>query len=327
MKKALLLLLVSAGLAVGPTFGPALGEAQAAPRKKAVVVKKQKHVKVRAKSEAKATVKAKHKKHAELSPRLEEAGNLVLQSASAVVVDQTSGAVLFEKNPSTQVPIASITKLMTAMVALDAKPSLSEELTIGDEDVDTLKGTRSRLKVGTQLTREEMLRLALMASENRAAAALSRHYPGGRTAFVAAMNRKAKELGLTDTSFEDSTGLTAANVSSARDLTKMVAAAHRYPLIRQYSTTAEYDVNIAGRTQSFHNTNSLVKNDSWDIGLSKTGYINEAGKCLVMQAWLNNKPMIIVLLDSWGKLTRIGDANRIKRWVESAALAQAHAAG
>jgi D-alanyl-D-alanine endopeptidase (penicillin-binding protein 7) len=323
MKKALLLLLVSAGLMVGPSFGLLSGEAQAAPRKKAVVVKKQKHVKVK----DKPTAKAKHKKHAELSPRHDESGNLVVQSASAVVVDQTSGAVLFEKNPNTQVPIASITKLMTAMVALDAKPSLTEELTIGEEDVDTLKGTRSRLKVGTQLTREEMLRLALMASENRAAAALSRHYPGGRTAFVAAMNRKAKELGLTDTSFEDSTGLTAANVSSASDLTRMVAAAHRYPLIRQYSTTAEYDVNIAGRTQSFHNTNSLVKSDSWDIGLSKTGYINEAGKCLVMQAWVNNKPMIIVLLDSWGKLTRIGDANRIKRWIESAALTQPPAEG
>jgi serine-type D-Ala-D-Ala endopeptidase (penicillin-binding protein 7) len=324
MKKVLLLCLLSVGLALGPSFG-LLSEAQAAQKKKTAVVKKVKHAKAKVKAPAKSK-SVKHRKHAELDPGLEQAGNLVLQSASAVVVDQTSGAVLYEKNPNAQVPIASITKLMTAMVALDAKPSLDEELTIGEEDVDTLKGTRSRLKVGTQLTREEMLRLALMASENRAAASLSRHYPGGRTAFVAAMNRKATELGLTDTRFEDSTGLTAANVSSARDLTRMVAAAHKYPLIRQYSTTAEYEVNIAGRTQSFHNTNSLVKSESWDIGLSKTGYINEAGKCLVMQAWLNNKPMIIVLLDSWGKLTRIGDANRIKRWVESAALTQVHTA-
>jgi D-alanyl-D-alanine endopeptidase (penicillin-binding protein 7) len=323
MKKALLLLLVSAGLVVGPSFTPFGAEALAAHKRKASAPKTPKHAK--AKGEHK--VKAKHRKHAALAPSLDESGHLVIQSASAVVVDQTSGAVLYEKNPDAQLPIASISKLMTAMVTLDAKPNLTEEMTIGEQDVDTLKGTRSRLKVGTQLTREEMLRLALMASENRAAAALSRYYPGGRPAFVAAMNRKAAELGLTDTHFEDPTGLTAANVSSARDLTKMVAAAHKYPLIRQYSTTAEYEVTIAGRNQAFHNTNSLVRSDSWDIGLSKTGYINEAGKCLVMQAWVNNKPMIIVLLDSWGKLTRIGDANRIKRWIESAALATPHKTG
>jgi D-alanyl-D-alanine endopeptidase (penicillin-binding protein 7) len=174
-----------------------------------------------------------------------------------------------------------------------------------------------------------MLRLALMSSENRAAAALSRYYPGGREEFVAAMNRKAEELGLTDTHFEDPTGLTAANVSSARDLTKLAATAHGYPAIREFSTTPEYQVRIAGRPSSFRNTNSLVRNGNvgWEIGLSKTGYISEAGKCLVMQAWLNNKPMIIVLLDSWGKLTRIADANRIKRWVESASLAQRPTAG
>jgi D-alanyl-D-alanine endopeptidase (penicillin-binding protein 7) len=176
--------------------------------------------------------------------------------------------------------------------------------------------------VGTQLTREEMMRLALMSSENRAASALSRYYPGGRPAFVAAMNRKAQSLGLVDTHFEDSTGLTSANVSSARDLVKMVAAAHQYPLIREFTTTAEYDVIVDGRVQEFHNTNSLVRsaNSGWDIGLSKTGFINEAGKCLVMQAWFNQKPMIIVLLDSWGKMTRIGDANRIKKAVERYAL-------
>jgi D-alanyl-D-alanine endopeptidase (penicillin-binding protein 7) len=216
---------------------------------------------------------------------------------------------------------------MTAMVVLDAQPNLQETLTISQDDVDILKGTRSRLRVGTQLSREEMLRLALMASENRAAAVMSRYYPGGRGAFVAAMNHKAGELGLTETRFEDPTGLTAANVSSARDLTKMVAAAHGYPLIREFSTTPDYQVMISGRPRAFRNTNSLVRSDNWDIGLSKTGYINEAGKCLVMQAWLNNKPVIIVLLDSWGKLTRVGDANRIKRWVESASLPQRPAAG
>jgi D-alanyl-D-alanine endopeptidase (penicillin-binding protein 7) len=165
-----------------------------------------------------------------------------------------------------------------------------------------------------------MMNLALMSSENRAASALSRNYPGGREAFVAAMNRKSRELGLTDTQFADPTGLTASNVSSARDLARMVAAAYEYPLIRQFTTATERQVIVAGRPQMFRNTNTLVKNPDWEIGLSKTGYINEAGKCLVMQSWINNKPTIIVLLDSWGKMTRIGDATRIKRWVESASL-------
>jgi D-alanyl-D-alanine endopeptidase (penicillin-binding protein 7) len=242
-----------------------------------------------------------------------------IKSASVAVIDQATGNVLFEKNAGAVVPIASITKLMTAMVALDVQPSLAETLTIGEADVDTIKGTHSRLGVGTHLSREEMLRLALMSSENRAASTLSRHYPGGRDAFVAAMNAKAKMLGLTETRFSDPTGLTPENVSSARDLVKLVNAAHQYPLIREFSTSEEYQVAIRGRPQTFRNTNALVRNEGWTIGLSKTGYISEAGKCLVMQAWLDNKPTIIVLLDSWGKLTRIGDANRIKRWIESLA--------
>ena len=310
MNKALLLL-VSASLALGALSV----DVQAATKRKPVATKKH-HVKPVAKHHV------RHSRHAGSPVALDDAGNPGLRSASALVIDQSSGAVLFEKNANVQVPIASITKLMTAMVVLDAKPDLQEVLTIGEEDVDALKGTHSRLRVGTRLTRDEMLRLALMASENRAAASLSRNYPGGRSTFVAAMNQKATELGLTETRFEDPTGLTAANVSSARDLTKMVATAHRYPLIREFSTTAEYQVTIAGRPQAFHNTNSLVRSDNWEIGLSKTGYINEAGKCLVMQAWLNNKPLIIVLLDSWGKMTRVADANRIKRWIESAALPQ-----
>jgi len=226
-------------------------------------------------------------------------------------------------------PIASITKLMTAMVVLDARLPLNETLNIGQEDVDTLKGTRSRLKVGARLSREDMLLLALMASENRAASALARHYPGGNTAFIEAMNHKAAAIGLKDTRFEDPTGLTAANVSSARDLTKMVAAASHYPLIRELSTTGERTLLIDGRPIAYHNTNMLVRSPAsgWEIAVSKTGYIREAGKCLVMQAWLNNKPMIIVLLDSWGRLTRIGDANRIKRWIESASLPQHRTVG
>lgn len=250
-------------------------------------------------------------------------GPLKIQSAAFFVIDQNSGDVVLERNAETVQPIASITKVMTAMVALDALPNLQEKLTISDEDVDLLKGTSSRLRVGTQLTREEMLRLALMSSENRAASALSRYYPGGKEAFVEAMNAKAALLGLGDTRFKDPTGLTAENVSSPRDLARMVEAAYQYPLIREFSTLPADKVVVAGREMQFNNTNSLVKSPNWEIGLSKTGYIAEAGKCLVMQAWLNSKPMIIVLLDSWGKATRIGDANRIKRMLEGAGLASA----
>lgn len=313
------LITLCAALALGLGLAPT--EALAA--KKKATGSKVAHATVKAAKPAVAAHRGKRSHQA----TLDDARHLAVQSSAVLVLDQASGSVLYEKNANAVLPIASITKLMTAMVSLDAQPGLQEVLTVSDDDVDVLKGTRSRLKVGTRLTREEMLHLALMSSENRAASALSRHYPGGREAFVAAMNAKAKSLGLADTHFEDPTGLTAANVSSPRDLARMVEAAHQYPLIRQFTTTAEDQVLIAGRPQTFRNTNSLVRNASWDIGLSKTGYINEAGKCLVMQAWLNSKPTIIVLLDSWGKMTRIGDAIRIKRWVESAALAQRQAAG
>jgi D-alanyl-D-alanine endopeptidase (penicillin-binding protein 7) len=319
MKKILMMFLAAAlvGTGVTPT------DVEAATRKKAVTGKKKApRVVMQITTKKVARAKSAHR-----SASVVDAHHLALQSSAALVLDQTTGAILFEKNPNVVLPIASITKLMTAMVVLDAKPDLTETLVIGEDDVDVIKGTRSRLKVGTHLAREELLRLALMSSENRAAAALSRHYPGGREAFVSAMNQKAQVLGLVDTRFQDATGLTAANVSSPRDLAKMVDAAHQYPLIREFSTTSEGEFSIAGRQQQFRNTNTLVKNPMWEIGLSKTGYINEAGKCLVMQAWLNNKPIIIVLLDSWGKLTRIGDANRIKRWVESASLPQRPSAG
>jgi serine-type D-Ala-D-Ala endopeptidase (penicillin-binding protein 7) len=245
---------------------------------------------------------------------------LALKSAAALVLDQQTGATMFGKNTDAVLPIASITKLMTAMVVLDAKLPMQETIPISEDDVDTLKGTRSRLRVGTLLTREELLRLALMASENRAAAALSHAYPGGREAFVAAMNRKAAELGMRDTHFLDPTGLTSANVSTAHDLVKLVDAGYRYPTIRNFTTTNRYDVRINGREQTFRNTNRLVQNGSWEIGLSKTGFINEAGRCLVMQARLAEKNVLIVLLDSWGKYTRIGDANRIRKWLESGPL-------
>lgn len=319
--KSLLALLVMASLAVGVVnFATA-----ATPEKKSVASKKAaKPVASKKSAKPAAANKAKPAPVRATAAVAEQEDGVMpkLGSAVAVVIDQASGEILFEKNGNAVVPIASITKLMTAMVALDAEPNLAEILTIGKDDIDLLKGTHSRLTVGTQLTREEMLRLALMSSENRASSALSRHYPGGREAFVAAMNHKARALGLTDTRFADPTGLTAANVASAHDLVKMVDAAHQYPLIREFSTMEEHQVAVKGRPQTFRNTNALVKNEGWHIGLSKTGYISEAGKCLVMLTWLNNKPTIIVLLDSWGKLTRVGDANRIKRWMESLASAQ-----
>ena len=250
----------------------------------------------------------------------QEPGQLAVHSGSALVIAQDGSEPLYEKNANAIVPIASITKVMTAMVVLDSLPNLQAPITIGDEDVDYLRGSRSRLHVGSVLTRETALLLALMSSENRAANALARHYPGGLPAFVAAMNRKAVSLGMNRTHFEDPTGLNSNNVSTAHDLARMVAAAHRYPLIREFSTTPGTRTEINGRELEFHNTNQLVSSPTWEIGLSKTGYIQEAGKCLVMQARVAEKPVVIVLLDATGKQTRIGDANRIKRWIESAAI-------
>ena len=246
-----------------------------------------------------------------------EMRKLAVQSGSALVVNQDGGDVLYQKNAEVVAPIASITKLMTAMVVLDSVPDLQAPITISEDDIDTLRGSHSRLHVGAVMTRETALLLALMSSENRAANALARHYPGGMPAFLAAMNIKAQALGMSDTRFEDPTGLTSNNLSTANDLAKMVAAAHRYPLIRELSTMPEAIVEISGRQMAYHNTNPLVKSAAWDVGLSKTGYISEAGKCLVMQARVADKTVVIVLLDSAGKLTRVGDANRIKRWMES----------
>jgi D-alanyl-D-alanine endopeptidase (penicillin-binding protein 7) len=270
------------------------------------------------KSHLAQTSSKKHVRHAALAAM--DTGRLALYSASALVIDQSNGQVMLEKHPDMVVPIASISKLMTAMVVLDAKPDLQELIAIGDEDVDGLKGTRSRLPVGTTMTREAAMLLALMSSENRAAHALGRHYPGGMPAFVQAMNKKAQSLGMYNSRFEEPTGLSSNNVSTAHDLARMVAAAARYPEIRNYSTTAEAKVELNGRIRDFHNTNALVRSDTWEIGVSKTGYISEAGRCLVMQARVADKPVVIVLLDSQGKMTRVGDANRIKRWMESASL-------
>lgn len=243
--------------------------------------------------------------------------SLALRSSVAYVVDQNTSETLFDKNSRAVVPIASITKLMTAMVVLDSHMPLTDELAVTDEDRDYEKFTGSRLAVGSALNREDMLHIALMASENRAAAALSRYYPGGRPAFIGAMNAKAKSLGMTDTHFENSTGLTSQNVSSARDLVKMVNAAYQYPLIRKFSTDRSYEVFTGKRNLAYNSTNALIRNASWDIGLQKTGFINEAGECLVMQANVNGRQVVMVLLDSYGKYSRFADAGRLRSYLDT----------
>ncbi len=243
-----------------------------------------------------------------------------LKSRVALIVDQDTGEVIYEKNASDIAPIASVTKLMTAIVIIDSGVPLLESITIGKADRDRYKGSRSKLSIGTTLLRAEVLKLALMASENRASAALSREFPGGKKAFVLAMNEKAKALGMTQTTFVDSTGLRPGNVSSALDLVKLAKAAFTYPLIRQYTTTSSFQLRakIGKRpiTLEYVNSNRLARSSRWDIGLSKTGYISESGRCLVMQTTLQKRQIIMVLLDSWGKLTALGDAGRVRRWME-----------
>lgn len=246
---------------------------------------------------------------------------LMLRSAAAVVEDQRTGELLVQKQASAVVPIASITKLMTAMVVLDADCDLMESITVQKSDVDTLRHSHSRLPVGTQYSRREALLLALMSSENRSAHALGRTFPGGHAACVAAMNAKARSLGLMETHFEDTTGLSSGNVSSARDLVRLVDTAYQYRLIRDFTTSKQATIRSGRRVLEFRNTNRLILNPRWDIGLSKTGFIGEAGRCLVMQAQVAQRPLLIVLLDSQGKLTRVGDANRIKKWLEGPAAA------
>ena len=247
---------------------------------------------------------------------------LALKSSVALVIDQDTNEVLFSKNPGAVLPIASITKLMTGLVVSDAHQPLDEMLTVSQDDIDTEKGSRSRLSVGTQLTRGEMMHLALMSSENRAANALGRHYPGGLQAFVAAMNSKAGALGMRDTHYVEPTGLSSHNQSSAQDLAVLVRAAYGVPLLRELSTSHETQVAVGHRMMQFHTTNRLVLNPQWEIGLQKTGYISEAGRCLVMQAQMAGRKLIMVLLDSTGKYSRIGDAERIRRWLGEAVPAR-----
>lgn len=241
---------------------------------------------------------------------------LALASNVALVIDQTNSQVLFEKNANIALPIASLTKLMTSLVVVEANQSMDEIIEVTQDDIDREKHTGSRLHIGARMTRANMLHIALMSSENRAASALGRNYPGGLPAFVAAMNAKAKSLGMTDTRYVDSTGLSSQNVASARDLSKLVVAAYQHPLIREYSTDPKYAVDTGHHSLQYINSNRLVGNPDWNIGLQKTGYISEAGRCLVMQARIEGRPVVMVFLDSKGKQSRLADAGRIRKWLE-----------
>jgi D-alanyl-D-alanine endopeptidase (penicillin-binding protein 7) len=269
---------------------------------------------------------------------------LDLKSSVAFVIDQDTKEVLVNKNANAVLPIASLTKLMTALVVAEAGLRMDDVLTITEADIDTEKGTGSRLPIGTRLTRHEMMHLALMSSENRAANALGRHYPGGLPVFVAAMNRKARELGMHDTRYVEPTGLSSRNQSSAKDLANLVQAAYQQPLLRELSTSPDYQVVVEAtntecvrrsgkrciesrqvpgtRTLQYTNTNRLVRHPGWDIGLQKTGYISEAGQCLVMQAQMAGRKLIMVFLDSAGKLTRLADAERVRHWVDANAASR-----
>ncbi len=246
---------------------------------------------------------------------------LSLKSSVALVIDQDTQEVLFSKNDHAVLPIASLTKLMTGVIISGANLPMDDVLTVTQDDVDTEKNSSSRLRVGTSLTRGELLHLALMSSENRAAHALGRTYPGGLQTFVALMNAKAKMLGMKDTRYVEPTGLSSLNQSSAQDLATLVNAAHADPVMRELTTSSGYQVAVGRQTLQYNNTNRLVKSPNWDIGLQKTGYITEAGQCLVMQTKIAGRKLIMVFLDSAGKFSRIADAERVRHWVESLPVA------
>ena len=252
----------------------------------------------------------------------EQQDALDLKSSVALVIDQDTREVLFSKNEQAVLPIASLTKLMTGLIVSEASLPMDEVIVISQEDVDTEKGSRSRLRVGAQLSRGQLMHLALMSSENRAAHALGRTYPGGLQTFVALMNAKARSLGMSDTRYVEPTGLSSKNQSSAQDLARLVNVAYGNSTMRELSTSKHHEVEVGNRTLQFNNTNRLVSNPAWQIGLQKTGYISEAGRCLVMQATVAGRKLIMVFLDSTGKFTRLADAERVRRWVESAPVAK-----
>lgn len=309
-------------VAAKKTSGKKTVASKGASKSSATKAKAAKKTSVAAKPKAAKTVTARQRASVAAAAVASSAASVradieALRSSTAYVQDLETSTVLFAKNDNVVRPIASISKLMTALVVVDANQPMDEMLEITEEDIDTLKHTSSRLAVGTRLSRGDMLHLALMSSENRAANALGRHYPGGLPAFVEAMNSKARALGMASTRFIEPTGLSSRNVSSPRDLARLLRAASQRPLIHRYSTDDQYEVDIGNRTQVFRNTNLLVRKPDWDIKVSKTGYINEAGECLVMLARINGRDVAMVLLDSQGKLSRIGDAVRLRRILQS----------
>ena len=305
-------------LACAPGVAAASGKT-VAKKESASVVKKSRSAKQAVAKQPRSVVKVvpARPSFGQLAGLHEVQDDLDLRSSVALVIDADTREVLLRKNDSAVLPIASLTKLMTGLIISEAKLPMDEPITITQDDVDTEKHTGSRLRVGTTLTRGELMHLSLMSSENRAAHALGRTYPGGLSAFVEAMNAKAKLLGMSDTRYVEPTGLSSNNQSSAQDLAKLVATASHDPVISELSTSPGHEVTVGNRTLQFSNTNRLVKNSNWDIGLQKTGYISEAGQCLVMQAKVAGRKLIMVFLDSAGKLSRIADAERVRRWVES----------
>jgi D-alanyl-D-alanine endopeptidase (penicillin-binding protein 7) len=254
---------------------------------------------------------------AKAAPSLRSAA---LRSSAALILDPANAQILFAKNPDTLMPIASITKLMTATVVIESRQDLAEMLTVTRDDVDRVRYSSSRLRIGTRLSRADLLHIALMSSENRAASALARNYPGGVPAFVTAMNDKARALGMARTRYVDPTGLSSGNVSTPAELATLVVAAARLPLIRSYSTTRRHAIKQGSESTTYRNSNRLIANRAWKIGLQKTGYISEAGRCLVMQATVAGRPVVMVFLDSQGKFSRAADATRVRTWLESRKL-------
>lgn len=244
---------------------------------------------------------------------------LHLASGSTLLIDLQTNNVIYEHNPDAVLPIASVTKLMTAMVVLDARQPMDEMLTMDISHTPEMRGIFSRVKLGSELDRKNTLLIALMSSENRAAASLAHHYPGGYGAFINAMNAKARSLGMSHTRYVEPTGLSTQNVSTARDLTKLLIAARRYPMLSQLSTTREKTVAFRkpNYTLGFHNTDHLLNNDKWDISLTKTGFTNQAGHCLVLLTTMGNRPVAMVILDAFGKYTHFADASRLRSWVET----------
>ena len=315
----LIQLLVATSLGLLVSLG-AFNAQAAAPAKKQTTAQKQKKnvIKAHIRRQGSATKAIPTRpSFGQLAGLHATADMLDLKSSVAYVIDQDTNEVLLSKNDHAVLPIASITKLMTGMIVSEAQLPLEESITITQDDVDTEKGSSSRLRVGTVLTRGELLHLALMSSENRAAHALGRTYPGGMSAFVALMNNKAAQLGMRDTRYVEPTGLSSQNQSSAKDLATLVANAYNDPMLRELSTSASREVEVGNHTLQYKTTNRLIKNPNWEIGLQKTGYISEAGQCLVMQAKIAGRKLIMVFLDSAGKLSRIADAERVRHWVEA----------